>query len=472
MVADKIKEKPPVGAVFFRNANIAYQKMSYKAKIFIGLIVCLTFLSITRNVFAYATITEISGDSDWGVFVSGYGTNPAMLASTYVCGGSFGVGFEVDLPYSGDARYITSSGGYYRYPLDICPSGGKLYIHDFYWDYDDDRSLVYEFDSTGKIIDISLTYEPTRIISFEPANASTTASNDVYFNLEYYVSPLDVSLSSLIFVDVYFQNIDNNNWLPFSRAGEYTQVLEEGQLFNSGFYSFSTTTYLADGNYRLYARLCKADWSTFWNQVVEWIGGNNCIEANHSFIVRNATFSGTVSNSLFNSWFGFNQGESATSTATSSPALALMDFCMPFFGQFSVAKCLEVLFKPDPNTIADMAKQSFAEIKDAFPFSYLFDVYDVFASTSVYSPLSISAVVPSGVVGSGSEIELSVASSSLSWLYNATSSGFMNLSSGNSDDTFFETTNYYVKWIVYLSLIFYIVARILGSRFIPNLKRL
>ncbi len=178
----------------------------------------------------------------------------------------------------------------------------------------------------------------SHICGFTPENGTTVSGPNVDFTLDYFVTQADID-QNLNDVVITLHNIDQNVLLlGFLSPGDITLYHEVATT--SAHISFATTTPLADGNYRLEAKMQRKfffDWIT--------IPGDDINQTiSKQFIVGTPTFIGNLTQNGFN----ILNGTLASSTATSS--VALVANCNPL-GTFDMVNCLAGLFIPDASQV-------------------------------------------------------------------------------------------------------------------------
>lgn len=198
----------------------------------------------------------------------------------------------------------------------------------------------------------------SHICGFTPENGTTVSGPDVTFTLDYFVTQADID-QNLNDVVVTLHNIDQNVLLlGFLSPGD--KELYRATATTSGEVNFSTTTPLADGNYRLQAKMERKfffDWIT-----VPFDSINQTISK--QFVVGTPTFIGNLSQNGFN----ILNGTLASSTATSS--VALVANCNPL-GTFDMVNCLAGLFVPDANQIQVTIQGAQQGILTRMPWGYI-----------------------------------------------------------------------------------------------------
>ncbi len=195
----------------------------------------------------------------------------------------------------------------------------------------------------------------THIISFTPSNneliTHVATTTPVTFSLHAYINEDDIG--NFLTIKIIYRNIDQNTLLN-APCNVNTQIacsiysfdIFRGLATTSGDFYVSTTTGLADGNYRVEASLDTATQLLGLN--LGLFPGTISDVKNHQFIVGSSTFIGNLSQTVFtetDSFFG-------TLQATSSSALA--QNCSPLSSSFGVRECLAFLLIPDGQQINDL----------------------------------------------------------------------------------------------------------------------
>jgi len=369
------------------------------------------------------------------------------------------------------------SNGTYALPLDLtsfiglygdgtyflCPYNGN-FISCQYDNY-------LPFTVSGGNLATSTFPDETRIIDMLPENGTTTLSNTVDFRLDAFISEIDASRG--IGVRIYLKNIDQNVLL-LSDLSPSTIVLYDGYATTSGMFTYSTSTILGDGNYRLYAKLegTAGDiWGVPLTSGCSAVGAFLtlvCTEGSTQFIVNEGTFIGNISQNSFNQVGTIFSSTTATSTA------ALSNMCNPFSGSvstlfyntnFNVLSCTAFLLIPDSGYLFDSLSNFRDNVSTHFPLGYITDLISIMSTTSSSSLPVISATIPTGIVGGGSTINLDP-THVLDFVLNSTGGTFTA-----DSDTFYEKTSYYWNLILYILAGFYIFRRILGRSVIPFIHK-
>jgi hypothetical protein len=483
--------KHPIRGAIRHKAYILSLMRKFNASVYTLVLVMAIFLMFSRvthadSVFSGCDVSYVGGSYSGGDLFCGGQNYPQSLIADLTL---YGVQYDVLSVTNNDPLYLkvegtVSSDGCYL--LSSLSSGTG--IQDFYLQSPillhsgdqpilrprRDSSCSYGWESfllvggdggfaAGQFLWAAGTFldTKTRIIDLQPANASTTG-NDVHFRFEYFISPDDFNLSEHLGVKIYLHNIDQNVLL----AGALSPadiVLYDDFATASGDFVIATTTYLADGNYRLYAQLQKNVGNILGLEIFTGCGSlssADCIYASTQFIVNQGTFIGNISQNSFDQVGIIFASSSATSTA------ALGKTCVPWSGSFDTLYCLSYLFIPDAGHLNDTLINFRDNVSTHFPLGYVTDFIVILASTTASSLPVIDATIPLGIGGTGSHIHLQLANVLDPILY-ATTSQFLN-ASASSTGTLYSITSYYWNMIVYAFAGFYIIARIFGSHLHPG----
>ena len=106
-------------------------------------------------------------------------------------------------------------------------------------------------------------------------------------------------------------------------------------------------------------------------------------------------------------------------------------------------------------------------LKYRFPIGYITDFVTIVSTSTESSLVVVDATLPSVLPGGGAHIHIDLAHI-LDPVLNATSTIFNN-ESAPSTQTFYEITSHYWNIVLYLAVVFYIIARIVGSHIVPDL---
>lgn len=310
----------------------------------------------------YADATTIHGNPDW---VTG--------------GGATGVP-----PFTDNNLVTTLSGGNSFYPNVASP--GEYVAYWSSGNTANQQSYCF-FDWDGSGVNLSHCGTPpggggdpcdsgdTRICGFTPENGDVVTGPDVTFTLDAWLASQDLTGNDRI--RVFLHNIDQNVLL-LGFLSNNDKILLDEKFFNGedGHFAFSTTTPLADGNYRIEAYI---DRQVFFGWFLNpFAGGHQDISK--QFIVGSSTFIGNLSQNGFN----ILNGTLASSTATSS--LALVAQCNPLgsYG-FNMVNCLAGLFIPDANQVNTTITSMRDGILTRLPWGYFTRFAVILSSTATSS---------------------------------------------------------------------------------------
>lgn len=308
---------------------------------------------------------------------SGTDLRSATVSSLFV-GGQYNAAW-------GFGAYNTSGIGYHYFSTPCSNSGGSQCTastatgNTYYF--------VVQGNGDGTWRLLGSTDTSTHIIDFSPENGTTTSSI-VTFTLHAYISPDDVG--NFFNVNIDYRNIDENSLLSaipgFSNVPFVTTILFNGVSTTTGDFYFSTTTTLADGDYRVRATLAET-----------FLGITNPFPTqslNHQFIVNNETFIGRLNQNGFNEYNGILASTTATSTAAAAAT------CNPL--TFNINTCLAFLFVPGGPQL-DETMQSFQDgISSRAPWGYFYRVYKILTGTGTSSLPMISTNITVGPPGNTS----------------------------------------------------------------------
>jgi len=221
--------------------------------------------------------------------------------------------------------------------------------------------LLFDVDSSGTVYAVTPTSSCgtySHICGFTPENGSTVSGPTVAFTLDYFVTQEDID-QNYNDVVITLHNIDQNVLLlGFLSPGDI--VLYNEVATTSAHVSFATSTPLADGNYRLEAKMQR---KFFFNWIT--IPGDNINQSiSKQFVVGTPTFIGNLTQNGFN----ILNGTLASSTATSS--VALVANCNPL-GTFDMVNCLAGLFIPDAGQVQATIQGAQQGILTRMPWGYV-----------------------------------------------------------------------------------------------------
>jgi len=238
----------------------------------------------------------------------------------------------------------------------------------------------------------------THIISLSPSNGSTTPTAiPVHFNLSAYISEDDIG--DFLGVSITLHNIDQNVFLLSDLSSSDLVLLDQVQATTSGLFTYSTSTILADGNYRLNAVLEATVFGGLFTNPFSGVLGI-IDEQSTQFIVGSSTFIGNISQNSYEQYGNIL----ASTTATSTGALA--STCNPLRNNISTAflnignsvsamdfnpvSCLSFLFIPDAGYTEFVLTNLKENVITHFPFGYLTRFYNVLATSTVIALPEIS----------------------------------------------------------------------------------
>lgn len=291
-------------------------------------------------------------------------------------------------------------------------------------------------------------YTRSKILSLSPENGTTT-SNPVTFAFDVYIAPEDlVNALGSVKVHVEMRNIDQNMLFGTGWLSPSDIVLYDVLLTESGFVTYSTSTPVGEGNYRVRLTLDK-------HYLIDY---DSLDSLSHQFIVGQSSFIGTISQSSYSALNAIFASSSATSTA------ALARSCYPFSGQFDTINCLAFLFVPDAGLLSDSVNEFKDEVLTRFPLGYVTDFVSLIGTSTPSSAVVFEMTVPSSLPGGGSQLALSVAGV-LDPILDARIDDF-ETSTEDDARTFYEIT--YDYWLIFVALatLFYLLRRVLGSHLI------
>lgn len=233
------------------------------------------------------------------------------------------------------------------------------------------------------------------------------------------------------------------------------------RMLYDGFYDLSaTTTFPKGGLWNAVFTLEKVKERTFWFDTVQVVISTTTQftvgQLNAMDIVRGAIASSSIART--------NEMLRGIGAILASSTAQLATSCNIISSSFNMGDCMVLMIWPGRDAIED----NYLIFRSMPPWGYGFRVYDILTATTTGSLPVLYAVVPPGLPGAGASITLD-ASHVLDFVLNATSSSF---SSGNatSTGTIFEITNYYWSMFLYVLAGLYVMGRIFGRVFRPNVS--
>jgi hypothetical protein len=252
-----------------------------------------------------------------------------------------------------------------------------------------------------------------------------------------------------LFLTGTYTNVDTYNRIQFSifdyYQGEYlpTETYSIPLQNGVGLQYFKWFTAPSVGYYDIRARLYDTE-----------TGSTTAFTSIQTYYL--ASTSATSLNASTTETIGRKDGLTISSTTVSYVS---SDACYPFSGQFDTLDCIYYLFVPQEDDIAI----AFQDLKDnvltVFPIGYITDFVTILSTTSAVTIPVVSATTTAGLGTAGAVINLSITSSTLSWLWNATSTGKYGTA---STTTLYQFVEGYWEKVLWLSVFIYIFYRITG----------
>lgn len=296
------------------------------------------------------------------------------------------------------------------------------------------ETLVYDGFWAGSSQDFY-----SRIISTDPLNNETVATTSD-LGIDFYINEVDYDDGLVLNIE-YNQHQTETLFVGLTVPKEFS----ESYSVSSGYNSFSTsTTYQKSGRYKVLWKIIKPGF--LWDST---------LLATTTYLIVGYKSGFDISNDVIDD--ATNQ-LIATTTST-----AFINACNPISGSWDLPNCVATLFVPNSSQMQDVLIMARDGFLSKFPLGYLTDFVSILTSSSTTALPVISATIPQGIPGAGSHIDLSVSSSTFSFLFDETIGQFQNESASDTR-SFYEITYDYWKVIVYLGLLFYIMGRILGSK--------
>jgi len=344
-------------------------------------------------------------------------------------------------PYFADGSYIlyfNSTGNNLNPPVDASSAD------------------IYYFTTLGGVITGHSSFDTTtHFIHVDPTVGSTTATTTtigahLYVNENDYVSGtyLSMSFTNQTVSLLGGSALDAFN-SSFQSALSITIPLVSGENTVS-----TTTTFTSAGRTNATYRIVIPDTGFL---ATLGFGSDSVFSTTTSFFVGYAT---PLDNAV-------SQGADSTAqyilTGTTTGATTIVNCGAILTG--GLVPCLVSLVVPSPQVISDDFTRLRNGFLSAWPLGYVTRFVSIFtASTSAPIPV-LSAVIPAGIVGSGSRITLDL-NHSLDYILNRVPSSI-----STTTQTFYEVTSYYWNILVYLGLAFYILRRVLGFHIIPTINK-
>jgi len=299
----------------------------------------------------------------------------------------------------------------------------------------------------------------TRIISLDPANASTSPSgNPVYINALAYIAE-ESSFWDTIKINIWTR--DENSILSrlaFTYQTDLYDIHVNTTATSTGFWRYSSTTMLADGNYTIQFSLSN---STLGGLIPNPFGGDTQV-LTHQFTVGSSTFLGNLNQTIGQDIEDILQGKTSTSTQV------LLDHCKPWSeAGFDIVDCLSGLLIPDKGKMMELFDDFKQGIVYKFPWGYGFRFFALATGSSTSTPPVLGFSIPDDEFFPASlrtkQFSLDPWSALSSTSPLTTADGF---GSGNLVDTVMP----YWNIVVYGMVVFGVAHRVLGHKHTNKVK--
>jgi len=384
------------------------------------------------SVANYTILESVDGDSiDATIYYVNLSNDVALDPTKYY---AFTILQEVSVGTNRIRAYGSSDEDSYTDGKAIDNDGGNLStVKDVYFEVYNEYVNTSDGDNT------------THIISLEPVNASTTPTgNDVYFEAKAWIAD-EPSFWDTIEIDLYYRDFNSLSWL----IGSADTSLYNGSATTTGLFSFSTTTSLADGYYRVTFQLMN---STLGGLIVNPFGGD-IQSVTHEFTVGSSTFIGTAARDLTSGLNSIFASTSATSTSV------LLGSCNPFSGQWNTTYCITGLLVPDQASMQTLVEEFKTEIMSKAPWGYITRLFAIISGTGSSTPPVLVFTVPDDEYFSSSLRNKTITFDP----WNVVSDGSIleeadGFGTGNLMDTFMP----WWKIIVYGGVVIGVVLKLLG----------
>jgi hypothetical protein len=245
----------------------------------------------------------------------------------------------------------------------------SLLIEDMYFEYN--SGVDCESDPS------------TRILDFSPDDGSTQ-SNPVLFTLSACVDTED--LGTIQGVNITLHNIDQNVLLLSDFSPNDMYLLDERDIETPGLFQYSSTTILAEGNYRIEACIER---SYLFGFIINPLSPIAQCES-HQFVVGTSTWIGNISQNLWGDVNDFYDGL----TATSSEALA--QTCNILGGSFGVRECLAFLFIPSNSDLVEVMENARSGFLTRVPWGYFTRFISILTDTATTTLPTFTSTIQMG----------------------------------------------------------------------------
>lgn len=244
--------------------------------------------------------------------------------------------------------------------------------------------IYFAINGGSENIPLDCNTNPTsRILNFLP-NDGVLVDNPVEFGINACINEEDLGIISGI--NITLHNIDQNVLLLSEFSPSDIYLLREESIETPGLFSYSTTTTLGYGNYRIEACIKR---SYFFGFIINPLSSINDCQS-HQFIVGEPTFIGNISQTIYGETNDFLNGLTATSSA------ALAATCNPIGGNFGIRECISFLLIPSAGDLQNTMQTARTGILSRAPWGYVNRVYTIFSNTATSTLPSFTASIQVG----------------------------------------------------------------------------
>lgn len=318
----------------------------------------------------------------------------------------------------------------------------------------------------------------THIISFTPENNDVYATSSTRDGVEgatttisvyFYINEDDVGTFEGITTKI--ENDDQNTVLSnFLGISDYKFVdtcdtsLNLDFTCDVGINHYEKEIWLPTGNYIVHVSMQGSfltivnPFTSGYQNASESQDETNPVAQYHQYTIGGGTFLGRLRQSTT------NQLENVLSDPASTNTPSIVDCAVT---DFHFKDCLVFALIPTTADLKHFGDTISLGVLSKFPLGYVWNIYQVLISTSSLALPVVDATVPNGVIGTGAHIRLEISSTTLAYLWNATTSTFVN-SSAPSTETYLQIVSYYWNIVVYMAVLMYILRRILGTGLIGD----
>jgi len=308
------------------------------------------------------------------------------------------LGITADHPWAYESSVFSNSGGshsegehpwtyFYSYSALTSESRATMATGTTYyamaWKASDGENVQFPivwngttFDDVGDSCDSG----DTRICDLVPVQNDHIVAEDnmVDFSLDLYISADDLS-SGFYSVWVSLESLDSNGGIFLGPTSEQSILLFDEYISEPGTYNFSTSTYQADGNYSVQAKLKQESAIVICTNHAWGVCASDTMV--HTYYVNTETVLGHLTNSMIDD-VNTALGNVAYSTTTAITA----DSCNLFADEFGVVKCMTYLFVPSRDQVAYEWLAFHDYILSIFPIGYITRFIDIVSDDSPVEP--------------------------------------------------------------------------------------